>query len=72
MLSKKVICVRPTDFSLLVVIFNLLNFFRFQANLKIYSGKPDISFKFNPDKNIFSKRENLKTKELYVRPRKFK
>ena len=55
-----------------MVIFNLLNFFQFQANLKIYSGKPDISFKFNPDKNIISRRENLKTKESYVRLRKFK
>ena len=38
-------------------------FFRFQTNLKIYSGKPDISSKFNSDKNIISKRENLKIKE---------
>ena len=60
--------VRLTDFSLLGVIFtSLLNFFRFQANLKIYSGKPDISFKFNSDKNVILKRENLKTKESYVR-----
>ena len=41
-------------------------FFPFQANLNIYSGKPDISFKFNSDKNIISKRENLKTKESYA------
>ena len=45
----------------------LPNFFRFQTNLKSYSGKPDISFKFNPDKNITPERENLKTKESYVR-----
>ena len=49
------------------VIFSLLNFFRFQTNLKIYSGKPRISFKFNFNKNVISKRENLKTKEAYVR-----
>ena len=41
-------------------------FFRFQTNFKIYSGKADISFKFNSDKNIISKRENVKTKESYV------
>ena len=45
----------------------LPNFFRFRTNLKSYSGKPDISFKFNPDKNITPERENLKTKESYVR-----
>ena len=59
-LSKKVFCLRPTDFTLLGVIFTLLNFFRFQTNLKIYSGKPDISFKFNSDKNIVKKTEILK------------
>ena len=42
---EKVFCVRPTDFSLFGVIFTLLNFFQFQANLEIYSGKPDTSFK---------------------------
>ena len=52
--------------SFLGVIFALLNFFRFPTNLKIYSGKPDKLFKFNPDKNIISNRENLKTKESYV------
>ena len=65
--KKKSFCVRPTDFSLLRVILTLLNFLRFYTNLKIYSGKPDISFKFNSDKSIISKRENLKTKESYVR-----
>ena len=45
----------------------LLNLFRFQTNLKIYSGKPDISFNFNSGKNIISKRENLKTKQYYLR-----
>ena len=33
----------------------------------LYTGKPDISFKFSSDKNIISKRENLKIKESYVR-----
>ena len=47
--------VSPTDFSLLRVIFTSLNFFRFQTNFKFYSGKPEISFKFNSDKNIISK-----------------
>ena len=65
--KKKSFCVRPTDFSLLRVILTLLNFLRFYTNLKIYSGKPDISFMFNSDKSIISKRENLKTKESYVR-----
>ena len=55
---EKGFCVRPTDFSLLGVIFTLLNFFRFQTNLKIYSDNPDISFKFDSNKNIISKREN--------------
>ena len=58
MLSKKVFSVRPTDFSLLGVIFTLLNFFRFQTNLKIYSGKPRIPFKFDFNENVISKREN--------------
>ena len=46
--------------------YTLLNFFSFQTNLNIYSGKPDISFKFNSGQNINSKRDNLKTKESYV------
>ena len=59
------LCMRPI-FCYSGIIFTLLNFFRFQTNLKIYSGKPDISVKFNSDKNIISKRDNLKTKESYV------
>ena len=62
-----IFCVGPTDFCLLGAIFTLLNFFQFQRNLKIHSGKPDISFKFNSDKNIISKKSNSKTKELYFR-----
>ena len=42
-------------------IFTLINVFPFQKNLKSYSGKPDISFKCNSDKNIILKRENLET-----------
>ena len=41
------VCVSPTDFPLFGVAFILLNFFQFLTNLKIYSGKPNISFKFN-------------------------
>ena len=59
------VCMRPI-FCYSGIIFTLLNFFRFQTNLKIYSGKPDISVKFNSDKNIISKRDNLKIKESYV------
>ena len=57
-------CVRPADFSLLGVIFTLLNFFRFQTNLKIYSGKPDISFKFNSDKKYNFVKRKLKNKGI--------
>ena len=34
------VCMRPI-FCYSGIIFTLLNFFRFQTNLKIYSGKPD-------------------------------
>lgn len=51
-------CVSPTDFPLFGVAFILLNFFQFLTNLKIYSGKPRISFKFDFNKNVISKREN--------------
>ena len=37
------------------------------SNLKIYSGKPDTPFKFNSDKNLILRRENLKTKESSFR-----
>ena len=33
----------------------------------MYSGKSEISFKFNSDKNMILKRKNLKTHESYVR-----
>ena len=65
--SKRTFCVCSTYFSLLGVKFTLLNFVSISNNLKIYSDKPDISFKFNSNQKIISKRENLKTKELYVR-----
>ena len=65
--EKGFLCTSDRIFFIGDIIFTWLNFFRFQKNLKVYSGKPDISFEFNSDKNIILKRENLKTKELYVR-----
>ena len=60
--------VRLTDFSLMGVIFALRNLFRFETTLKINKfedllRQPWYIFKFIADKNIISKRENLKTKE---------
>ena len=51
---EKAFCVRLIDFSSLKVVWTLSNFFQFQTNLKIYSGKPGKSFKFNCDKNVIS------------------
>ena len=41
-------------------------FFDFKQIWRFTQASP-ISFKFNSDKNIISRREDLKTKELYVR-----
>ena len=48
---EKGFCERPTEFLGGYVYFT----YRIPTNLKIYLGKPDISFKFNSDKNIISR-----------------